>query len=85
MNLISAELSFEVAADLFDKIRRERVWVMRQMKHNRGGLCVVGLGRCDLSVFEHGVDYAVTALLDAIGMVDRRIIARSLGQARRAM
>src|SRR5579864_6398622 len=74
MNLIGAELTLQVAANLFYEVRGQRVRVVREPQCKRCGTSVVGLCGGDLAIFDHGVDHQIAALLRAIRMVDRRIV-----------
>src|SRR5258708_36937613 len=80
MNLVSSVLTLEVAPNLLDNIGRERIGVMRKMEYERGEARIGRLCRCNLSVFEHGIDNQVAPPERAVGMVDWRVIRRPLGE-----
>jgi len=82
MHLVAAVLGFEVAADLFNKIRRKRSGVMRQLQADRPVAEIVGLLGGDLAVLEHGVDDQIAPLDGALRMIDRRVVLRRLGKPR---
>ena len=81
VDLISPVLAFEITANLFDEIRSERIWIVREMEDEGGGASVGSLGRGDLAVLKHGVDDQVAALLRAVRMSDRRIDGRALRES----
>ena len=80
VDLVGSVFAFQVAADLFDKIRSQRIRIVRQMQDYRCGARVRGLRGGDLAIFEHGVDHQIAPLLGAVGMIDGRIDGRTLGQ-----
>src|SRR5579864_2174817 len=69
VDLIGAELAFEVAANLFNEIWSQRVRIVREPQRKRSGTSVVGLRGGDLAVLEHCVDHHVAALLGTIRVV----------------
>ena len=69
VDLVAAVLAFQVAADLFHKIRSQRIRIMLQDLESSGCSCAsVACWRRDLSVFQHGVDHQIAALQSAVGM-----------------
>jgi hypothetical protein len=82
VDLIGSVFVFQVAANLFDKIRRERIGVVGQMQYERSGARVGGLRGGDLAVFQHGIDYQSPSPQGAVRIPDRRIHGRALGQTR---
>ncbi len=82
MDLVGPVLAFQIAANFFHKIGRQRIGIVRQVQ-NQGGRSRVG-GLCGryLAVFQHGVDHQIPPLLRAIGMVDRGVHRRALRQTR---
>src|SRR5579863_7183999 len=53
------------------------------MQDQRLGAGSIGLRGRDLSVFQHGVDHKIAPPQGTIGMVDRRVVSRTLGQSRK--
>ena len=50
------------------------------MQGHRCGARVGGLRGGDLAIFEHGIDHQIATLLGAVGMIDRGIVLRRLGE-----
>ncbi len=81
VDLVAAVLAFEIAANFFDKIRRQRIGIVGHFEVD--GL-IAGRGRLlrrDVAVFEHRVDHQVAALQSVVRMRDGRIVRRRFGQA----
>ena len=59
VNLVAAILRFEVAADFFHIVRRQRIRILLQLEHDRLALGLRRLGRGDLAILKHGIEHEV--------------------------
>ena len=82
MHLVGPVFVFEIPADLFHKIRRERIGIMRKIQPQRLIARFRGLRCSNLSVFKHGIDDQIAPVQRPVGMIDGRIINRRLGESR---
>jgi len=83
MDFFRAEAAFQLAAHFFDEPRRYRVGRSFEMQPQRRGAGGLSLGRCDLAVFEHGIDDDVPPAKGAVRVQDRRELKRAFGQPRK--
>ena len=80
VHLICAQLSLELSPHLFDKPWRLGVRWRLQVQAKWLRSRSIGLGHGDLAIFEHSVDHLVAPAQRAVGIVDRRVLCRPLGQ-----
>ena len=80
MHLVAAVLVLQIAPDLFDEIRGERIRIVLQVQANGLGLGFRRLLRSDLAVFKHCVEYQIPAFNRSVQVVDRRVITRRFRQ-----
>ncbi len=59
VHLVAAILRFQVTPDFFHVVRRQRIRIFLQVKHDRLALGIRSLSRGDLAVLEHGIEHKV--------------------------
>src|SRR6185437_11185947 len=82
MDLFAAKLALELTADLFDKVRGFGVGGGLDVQAERHRYRGFFLRARDLAVVTHFGEDEVAAAKGALGMVERRVVFRALGQSR---
>src|SRR5215467_12287445 len=81
VNLVTPVLVLKVTPNLFHEVRRQGVRIMLKPQLDWLTARLDRLLGCNLAVFQHAVDYQITAPNGPIGVIDRRIKTWSLRQS----
>src|ERR1700733_8224710 len=82
VHLVGSIFILEIAANFLYEIWSQRIRIVRQMQIQGRRARGSRLRGRDFAVFQHGVEDQIAPLHRAVGMVNRRIYGRPLGQTR---
>ncbi len=82
MHLVGAVFVLQITSHFLYKIRRQRIEIMRQIQLQWRVARFGSLAGSDLAILEHRIDDQIAAAQRTLGMNNRRIINRRLGQSR---
>ncbi len=81
VNFVAAVFLFQIAADFFGKVGRQRIGITLQVQDDGGGFGAGGFGGGDFAVLQHGVQDQVAAGGGALHVHQGRIVVGSLGKS----